>query len=218
MPLELQPSLLRVLEDGEVYPLGENRPRQVAFRLVAASNRDLRAEVAAGRFRMDLFYRVSVTSLSIPALRERRDDIPALVEHFSHDVARRHGMSVPRFAAEVLNAFATYAWPGNVRELRNVVESLVLMTAGETVTVADLPAEFASSIVAGTPTHGAPEPITVTGLDAVERDAIIAAILTYHGNLTRVARALRIGRGTLYRKIEQYALDHVLRTVRPSGQ
>jgi hypothetical protein len=112
MPLELQPSLLRVLEDGEVYPLGENRPRTVNFRLVAASHRDLRAEVAAGRFRMDLFYRVAVTSLVIPALRERQADIPALVAHFSRDVARRHGLAVPRFEPAVLRAFATYAWPG----------------------------------------------------------------------------------------------------------
>jgi len=218
MPLELQPSLLRVLEDGEVYPLGENRPRTVAFRLVVACNRDLRAEVAAGRFRMDLFYRVSVTSLVIPALRERQEDIPALVEHFSRDVARRHGMSVPRFEPEVLRAFETYAWPGNVRELRNVVEGLVLMSVGKAVTVADLPAEFTSPIVVGTPTHVAPEPITVTGLDVVERDAIRAALLTYHGNLTQVAHALHIAKSTLYLKIQKYGLHHVLRTVRPNGR
>jgi sigma-54 dependent transcriptional regulator, acetoin dehydrogenase operon transcriptional activator AcoR len=218
MPLELQPSLLRVLEDGEVYPLGENRPRQVAFRLVAASNRDLRAEVAAGSFRMDLFYRVSVTSLVIPPLRERQEDIPALVAHFSRDVAQRHGMSVPRFEPEVLSAFETYAWPGNVRELRNVVEGLVLMSVGKAVTVADLPAEVASSIAGGTSTHGALAPIAVTGLDTVERDAITAAILTYHGNLTQVARALHIAKSTLYFKIQKYGLHHVLRTVRPIGQ
>lgn len=94
----------------------------------------------------------------------------------------------------------------------------MLMTAAETVTVADLPAEFASSIVAGTPTHEAPGSITVTGLDAVERDAIMAALLTYHGNLTQVARALHIAKSTLYLKIEKYELDHVLRTVRPSGR
>ena len=132
MPLELQPSLLRVLEDGRSPPWARTGRARWTFRLVAASNRDLRAEVAAGRFRMDLFYRVSVTSLVIPALRERQEDIPALVEHFSRDVARRHGMSVQRFEPEVLSAFANYAWPGNVRELRNVVEGLVLMTAGET--------------------------------------------------------------------------------------
>jgi sigma-54 dependent transcriptional regulator, acetoin dehydrogenase operon transcriptional activator AcoR len=94
----------------------------------------------------------------------------------------------------------------------------VLMTVGETVTVADLPSEFAASIVVGTPTHGAPGPVTVTGLDAVERDAIMAAILTYHGNLTQVARALHIAKSTLYLKIEKYELDHVLRTVRPIGR
>jgi sigma-54 dependent transcriptional regulator, acetoin dehydrogenase operon transcriptional activator AcoR len=190
----------------------------VEFRLVAASNRDLRAEVAAGRFRMDVFYRVSVTSLSIPALRERQEDVPALVEHFSRDVARRHGMSVPRFEPEVLSAFEHYTWPGNVRELRNVVEGLVLMTAGDTVTVADLPSEFASSIIVGRSTPASPGPITVTGLDAVERDAIMTALLTYHGNLTHVARALHIAKSTLYLKIEKYELDHVLRTVRPSGR
>jgi len=117
-----------------------------------------------------------------------------------------------------LRAFETYAWPGNVRELRNVVEGLVLMTAGETVTVADLPSEFAASIVVETPTHGAPGPMTVMGLDAAERDAIMAAILTYHGNLTQVARALHIAKSTLYLKIEKYELDHVLRTVRPIGR
>jgi sigma-54 dependent transcriptional regulator, acetoin dehydrogenase operon transcriptional activator AcoR len=218
MPLDLQPSLLRVLEDGEVYPLGENRPRKVAFRLVAASNRDVRAEVAAGRFRMDLFYRVSVTSLVIPALRERQEDIPALVEHFSRDVARRHGMSVPQFQPDVLRAFANYAWPGNVRELRNVVEGLVLMTADETITVADLPVELAALTVAGAPTHGAPASTTVTSLDAVERDAITAAILTYHGNLTQVAHALHMAKSTLYLKIQKYGLHHVLRTVRPNGR
>jgi len=94
----------------------------------------------------------------------------------------------------------------------------VLMTAGETVTVADLPSEFAASIVVGTPTPGAPGPIAVTGLDVVERDAILAAILRYHGNLTQVARALRIAKSTLYLKIEKYELDHVLQTVRPSDR
>jgi sigma-54 dependent transcriptional regulator, acetoin dehydrogenase operon transcriptional activator AcoR len=218
MPLELQPSLLRVLEDREVYRLGENRPRQVAFRLVAASNRDLHAEVTAGRFRMDLFYRVSVTSLVIPPLRERQEDLPDLVAHFSRDVAQRHGMSVPRFEPAVLSALATYAWPGNVRELRNVVEGLVLMRVGQAVTVADLPAEVASSRVVGTPSHGALAPIPVTGLDAVERDAITAAILTYHGNLTQVARALHIAKSTLYLKIQKYGLEHILHTVRPCGR
>ena len=217
MPLELQPSLLRVLEDGKVAPLGENRPRQVDFRLVVATNRDLRAEVAAGRFRMDLFYRVSVTAVAIPALRERQEDIPALVEHFSHAVARRHGMPVKRYEPEVLRAFEHYTWPGNVRELRNVVEGLVLLTTGKTVTIADLPSEFAATIAARKPPHGAPGAISVTGLEAVEREAIMAAIQTSHGNLTQVARDLHIAKSTLYLKIKKFQLDHVLRTIKLRG-
>ena len=218
MPLELQPSLLRVLEDGKVAPLGENRQRQVDFRLIVATHRDLRAEVAAGRFRMDLLYRVSVTSITIPALRERQEDIPALVEHFSHDIARRHGIPVQRYESEVLHAFEHYPWPGNVRELRNVVEGMMLMTTGETLTLTDLPSEFAATIAARKPPHGAPGAIPVTGLEAVEREAIIAAILSSNGNLTQVARELHIAKSTLYLKIKKFELDHVLQTVKLSGQ
>src|SRR4029450_13881881 len=118
-PLELQPYLFRVLEGGEVYPLGATKPRHVQFKLIAATNRDLRAEVAAGRFRQDLFYRVSVTTLRIPALRERKEDIAELVEHFTREVSHRHGVSVKRFEAEGIDALERQAWPGNVREMRN---------------------------------------------------------------------------------------------------
>ena len=218
MPLELQPSLLRVLEDGKVAPLGENRQRQVDFRLIVATHRDLRAEVAAGRFRMDLLYRVAVTSITIPALRERQEDIPALVEHFSHAIARRHGIPVKRYESEVLHAFEHYPWPGNVRELRNVVEGMMLMTTGETLTLTDLPSEFAATIAARKPPHGAPGAIPVTSLEAVEREAIIAAILSSNGNLTQVARELHIAKSTLYLKIKKFELDHVLQTVKLSGQ
>src|SRR2546430_12008585 len=105
MPLELQPYFLRVLDGGEVYPLGDSKPRKVQFRLVAATNKDLRAEVTAGRFREDLFYRVSVTALRIPALRERKGDISTLVEHFSGAVSCRYGASPKRFEPELLDAF-----------------------------------------------------------------------------------------------------------------
>src|SRR5207247_9235207 len=105
MPLELQPYLLRVLEGGELYPLGASQPRHIQFKLIAATNRDLRAEVAAGRFRQDLFYRVSVTSLRIPALRERKEDIAELVEYFSREVSHRHGGSITQSEAYVMDAF-----------------------------------------------------------------------------------------------------------------
>jgi transcriptional regulator of acetoin/glycerol metabolism len=215
MPLELQPYLLRVLEGGELYPLGSSQPRHVQFKLIAATNRDLRAEVAAGRFRQDLFYRVSVTTLRIPALRERKEDIADLVEHFSREVSHRHGVAVKRFAASVIDAFERYGWPGNVREMRHVVEGMVMLTDDDTVTAADLPEEmaFLGAGARDTP-HVSAESATVPDLDAVERDAISTAIARRQGNLTRVAKELRISKSTLYLKIDKYGLNSALRQAR----
>jgi len=217
MPLELQPYLLRVLEGGEVYPLGDAKPRMVDFRLIAATNKDLRAEVNAHRFRTDLFYRVSVTSLGIPALREHREDIPALVEHFSREASLRHDARARRFEGETLSALGRYTWPGNIRELRNVVEGVVLMATGETVTVSDLPAEITSSLAEAQGPASAPTPLpTVVDLEAVERDAISAAIVACHGNLTLVAKELRISKSTLYLKVRKYGLDKLVPDARVS--
>jgi sigma-54 dependent transcriptional regulator, acetoin dehydrogenase operon transcriptional activator AcoR len=214
MPLELQPYLLRVLEGGELYPLGASQPRNVQFKLIAATNRDLRAEVVAGRFRQDLFYRVSVTTLRIPALRERKEDIAELVEHFSREVSHRHGVPVKRFEAEVIDAFARYAWPGNVREMRHVVEGLVMLTNDDTVTAAALPEEIALSVAPGREPGVSAESPAVRDLDAVERDAISTAIARRQGNLTMVAKDLRISKSTLYLKIDKYGLNPTLRQAR----
>jgi len=215
MPLELQPYLLRVLEGGELYPLGASQPRNVQFKLIAATNRDLRADVAAGRFRQDLFYRVSVTTLRIPALRERKEDIAELVEHFNREVARRHGVAAKRFEADIIEAFERYEWPGNVREMRNVIEGMVMLTDDDTVTAAALPKEIARSVAASKARlHLSAEPAAVADLDAVERDAIRAAIARLQGNLTLVAKELRISKSTLYLKIEKYGLGGALREAR----
>ncbi len=219
MPLELQPYLLRVLEGGEVYPLGGAKPRMVEFRLVAATNKDLRAEVNAHRFRMDLFYRISVTSLHIPPLRERREDIPALVDYFSREASLRNGARVKRFAPEALSALGRCTWPGNIRELRNVVEGAVLMAAEEVVTVSDFPEDFTSFLdgaqeQANTP----PSPPMVMDLEGVERDAISAAIVACHGNLTLVAKELRISKSTLYLKVKKYGLDKLVPDARVSAR
>jgi transcriptional regulator with PAS, ATPase and Fis domain len=204
MPLDLQPYFLRVLEGGEVYPLGDSRPRKVEFRLVAATNKDLRAEVKAHRFRMDLFYRVAVTALRIPALRERSEDIPSLIEHFAQEVSKRHGVSMKRFDSGVLSALCAYEWPGNVRELRNVVEGLVLMATGDTISISDLPAELTSS-------RSAPvAPVSVMDLESTERDAIAGAVTACHGNLALAARQLRISKSTLYLKVKKYGLDKLV--------
>ena len=208
MPFDLQPSLLRCLEGGEVYPLGSSRPRTVRFRLISASNRDLRAEVIAGRFRMDLYYRVAVTSLLIPALRDHAQDIPALVAHFCREATERYHLPQKTFAPEVLAAFARHSWPGNLRELRNVVEASLLLGEDEDqVRTVGPPADLAE-------TGESPEPEGDAGLARVERDAIEASIRAHRGNLARVARSLRIAKSTLYLKMKTYALEPTLREVR----
>jgi transcriptional regulator with PAS, ATPase and Fis domain len=212
LPLELQPYLLRVLEGGELYPLGGTTPRQVRFRLISASNRQLRTEISQGRFRTDLYYRISVTYLHIPALRERTQDLPALVSHFADDAAKRYGIPSKRFSVEVAQAFARYSWPGNVRELRNVVEAMVLLAPREVVDLSSLPAELM-------PPGGAAAAcrrLQYGGLGRAERDTICAAIRTRQGNLAQAAKDLRISRSTLYLKVKQHALDPLLTEARLS--
>jgi transcriptional regulator with PAS, ATPase and Fis domain len=211
LPLDLQPYLLRVLEGGEVYPVGSSRPRRVHFRLISACDRPLRNEVAEGRFRMDLFYRLSVTSLNIPPLRHRRMDIPELVDHFAESAAAYHGLPKRRFSDEVLRVLMNHTWPGNVRELRNVIETITLVATDEVVDLGSLPSELLDGpTVNRDSVHGAPQASRDIPIGLVEKDAISAAILTRQGNLTQVARDLNISRSTLYLKIEKHALDPVL--------
>ena len=215
MPLDLQPYLLRVLEGGEIYPLGSVTARAVQFRLIAACNRDLRDEVSAGRFRADVFYRVSVTSLLIPALRDRSEDIPALVAHFSGIVVEHQQVPLRQFAPEVLTAFDGYSWPGNLRELRNVVEAMMLLGEGDVIGADALPPPLADARIRPL---SPPEERRHAGLQGVERDAIGAAIRTCRGNLMRAASDLRISKSTLYLKLKKYGLETILdeaRSARP---
>jgi len=133
--------LLRALEEGVIYRLGDSQPRHVNVRVLAMTNRNLLEEVEAGRFRRDLYHRISVARLRIPPLRERHSDIELLVERFNRQAAQRHTVSEKRFGARVTELLRAYHWPGNVRELRNVVESLVLTCGGTEVAVSDLPEE-----------------------------------------------------------------------------
>ncbi len=222
MPLDLQPYLLRVLEEGEVCPLGSTKPRKVQFRLIAACNRDLRAEARAGRFRSDLLYRVSVMSLNIPALRERRDDIPALVHHFARSVAHRDGTPLKSFSPEVIEKLMSYPWPGNVRELRNVVESMVLLTQGEVVGASAVSDDLALKMREIEGSRASRSAASTTdaphqGLQRLERDAIADSLYAHAGNLTQVARALRIARSTLYLKLKKYGLESILEELRSGG-
>ena len=208
MPLELQSFLLRVLEEGVIYRLGSGQPHAVDVRLIAMTNRHLLDEVAAGRFRRDLYHRLSVTSLQPPPLREREGDVDMLVGVFNRRLAARHGVPARLFGEPVLAMLRAYAWPGNVRELHNVVESLLLMAEGEAVTVEEVRA-FLETMP--TPEDGSPlsasEAERGASLEQAERAVIARAIVQSHANLAEAARCLGISRSTLYRKMERYGLS-----------
>src|SRR5262249_2793343 len=143
---DMQPHLLRVLEQGEIYRLGENTPKRVSFRLIAATHRELRKEIADGRFRMDLYYRIAVTTLRIPPLRERKADIERLAQHFLARFRAAQGLEPGTLDDDVLQALQAYAWPGNVRELRNLIEGALLMSDGPRITRDALPREFLDAV------------------------------------------------------------------------
>ena len=209
MPLDLQLHLLRVLEEGKLYRLGENTPRKVNFRLVAATHRNLREEVAAGRFRMDLYYRVAVTTLHLPPLRERGEDIAPLAELFLERFTTAHRTGPRCLDPDVLARLHAYPWPGNVRELRNAIESMVLMSDGELIGVDALPPELAPRPGDTLPLHGvAPTPAqAVCSMAEGELELIRRAIAATGGNLTGAARQLGVAKSTLYLKLKRYGLE-----------
>jgi DNA-binding NtrC family response regulator len=205
MPPDLQVKFLRVLEEKRVTPVGGNDSKEVDFRLVAATNRDLLKEIEAGRFRQDLYYRLSVVTVEIPPLRDRTEDIPLLVERFRDLFAREHGRPVSGVTGAALSALVNYAWPGNVRELKNVIE------AGAKLDLADLP----PAVRGGAPEGGEPsgeEPadrLAAAGLVGktmaeIEKDAILTALQVSGGNRRRAAEKLDIGLRTLQRKLKEY--------------
>ncbi|MBB5462298.1 sigma-54-dependent Fis family transcriptional regulator [Paraburkholderia sp. Cpub6] len=220
MPLDIQPHLLRVLEEGEVLRLGENTARKVNFRLIAATHRDLRAEIADGSFRADLYYRLAVTNIEIPPLRERKTDLPDLLEHWLSVSRDRFGVGNVVIDDTAFECLMNYAWPGNVRELRNAIEGAVLMACDGVIRIRDLPAEIHTpSVSAGaqdSPNAGASEavPREVRSLDAVEAESIRLAIQKYRGDLTAAAVQLGIAKSTLYQKVAKYGLTDDIATAR----
>jgi transcriptional regulator of acetoin/glycerol metabolism len=209
MPIDLQPHFLRVLEEGEVLRLGENKPRKVTFRLIAATNRDLRKEIRDGNFRMDLFYRIAVTCITIPPLRERAEDIPALVDHYLRLLCQQHGLDAVEVHPGVLDVLTAYPWPGNVRELRNAIEGMLLTCRDRVITQACLPAELIGAPSAFRETAGDAglPPRELTRLEQAERDALNEAICQCNGNMTAVARHLGIAKSTVYLKLRRFGLE-----------
>ncbi len=199
---DLQVKLLRVLEERHVMRVGGATQIPVDFRLVVATNRDLAAWVSKGRFRQDLYYRLKVVTLEIPALRERADDIPLFVQHFLEMFNRELGREVRGVQPAVLAALKRQPWPGNVRELRNIVESLVLFARGEEITLEELPPEYRTSAPrseVASLAEWSPRPMA-----EIEREAILRTVELTGGHRARAAELLGIGLRTLQRKLKEY--------------
>ncbi len=241
LPGPAQVKLLRALQEGEVEPVGGRKSVKVDVRIVSATNRDLIADVKAGRFREDLFYRLHVFPISVPPLRTRREDIPELARHFLTRIAAEEGKRVRGISAQAMALLSAYRWPGNVRQLENAVFRAVVLTDGDEIGVDEFPQiasqvssdalavqpliEPSPAMVASWPEPDHPtvrdaSPLTaahslpltdpqgdVRPLDDIERDTIRFAISHYRGQMSEVARRLRIGRSTLYRKLEGLGLD-----------
>jgi two-component system response regulator HydG len=202
----VQVKLLRVLQDGVVERLGGTQPIQVDVRLVAASNRDLEAEVAAGRFRQDLFYRLHVVAVRLPPLRERRTDVPLLASAFLRRIAEKHGKALDGFTPAAMAALEACDWPGNVRELEHAVEHAVVLCRGGSVDVGDLPEAVRRTSPGGPAPAGAAGEIRIplgTPMDEVERLVIRETLRHTRGDKTLAAQILGIAARTIYRKLER---------------
>lgn len=207
LPPAVQAKLLRFLESGECQPVGATRPVPVDVRVIAATKRDLAAEVNAGRFREDLFYRLKVVPLALPPLRERRDDAALLIERLTAALSLQHGLEAPRFTAAAHARLEVYDWPGNVRELRNFCERMLVLFSGRSVDVGNLPAEMRQS--ATTASSGYFRlPAEGIRLDELEVQMICQALDQTRGNRSRAARLLGLTRDTLLYRIKKHAIQH----------
>jgi len=204
MPASMQVQLLRVLQEGEVLPVGDTQPRRVDVRVIAATHRDLGAEVRAGRFREDLYYRLTVFPIALPPLRERREDLPLLVAHLLARTAARFGAAPRHCGPAALARLAAYGWPGNVRELQNAVEHAMVLARGDGIEPEDLPA----AVRAATPeVPRAPDGLTLRAArEAFERAYLTQALAAHGGNASRAARTLGISRVMLQRRIRVWQL------------
>ena len=206
---ELEPSiqvkLLRVLEERAFERVGGAKTLQVDVRLVAATNKDLKKLVSEGKFRDDLFYRLSVVTIDLPPLRERRDDIPLLVKAFLDEFGRENSKQVRELTPEALNVLLAYDWPGNVRELRNAIEQMVVLARAERLTVRDMPAVIRGSADL-TKINVVRAGMTV---EEAERQLIVQALKETNGNRTKAAQKIGISRRTLHRKLKEFGLENL---------
>ncbi len=205
LPLDLQAKLLRVLQDKQVRPVGSNQTAKVDVRVIAATNRDLEAGYKAGTFRKDLYFRLNVVTVYLPSLRERKSDIPTLVQHFLDRYSSDH--HAIEVTSQAMKCLMQYDWPGNVRELENCIERAVALGNGQVIDLADLP----PSVRAVAPKKSSttvPVPVSdSTDLEAIERATIQRVFEQVHGDKLLAGKMLGISRATLYRKIKRYKID-----------
>lgn len=209
MSLSVQAKVLRALEQGEFERVGGAKTFQVDVRVIAATNKNLHAEVERGKFREDLYFRLNVVPLTAPPLRERREDVPELAEHFLNTYAEENGFLPKALSAEARDLLLQYDWPGNIRELKNLVERLSIMVSGDTIYPEDLPTLDGMSITkqpGSFPDLGVGKTLRQVR-EAVERHYIAEALERHKGNVTRASNALGIERTNLHKKIKQYDLE-----------
>jgi len=199
VPLNLQAKLLRVLETGDLERVGSSTTRRVNARVLAATNADVNAEAAAGRFRQDLLFRLNTIEIQLPPLRERREDIDLLAHHFLHGYSQRYRKNISSFDSAALKALHEHAWPGNVRELDHAVERGVLLSPGPSVRAADLGLRAQSA--------GGAAKLEEMSLDEVERYLIQRTLSRHEGNVSQAAKALGLSRSAMYRRLQKHGLE-----------
>jgi two-component system nitrogen regulation response regulator NtrX len=205
MSAKTQAKVLRVLQEGEVERLGSARTIKVDVRVIAATNKDLEAEIEKGGFREDLFFRLSVIPIEVPPLRERPDDIPLLVRHFADQFSRENNFRPKRFTPEAVELMQRYRWKGNVRELRNTVERVIIMSPGDVIDVADLPEPVRAVERPSAADAGQERPATLRGFkESAERTFLIEKLRENGWNISKTAEAIGTPRSNLYKKLEQY--------------
>lgn len=211
MPLDLQVHLLKVLEDKKVTRLGDTKPRKIDVRIIVATNQNLQSLVQQGKFRLDLYYRINVFTIRLPALRDRKEDIPDLAYCFLSQCSKSLGKNVTYISQNVLQAFKAYDWPGNLRELRNAVEYGVNLAAAQKITINDIPDNIAALAENG-PEDGEedcePNDFEAMMLEAdAETRRIIELLEKYKGNKSKVADELGMSRPALYRRLKKLNLN-----------
>ena len=207
MPPELQTRFLRVLQEREYRPLGSTKTLKADFRVVAATNRPISQALAENRLRADLYYRLNTFQIEIPPLRERREDIPPLVNSFLKRFAQQLGKPEPQIAPEAYQKLLEYGWPGNVRELQNSMEYAVVLARQNTISVKELPSEVQLPVALQNVDRSSQQNNGPQSLDDLERNAILQALAQCHGNKKKAAEILGIQRPTLYNKMKRYAIE-----------